>query len=160
VVLFQEASTAFDDLAAEILALNRRDLPCLTLLLFGGPARVETLAHALKIRPNEVGAIVERLELAGYARRQPADHQGVELTGHAREWVERIWGPLRDEGYRLMSGLATHQLALVGTFMRHARDIQERRATRLRQWLAVPTSPARRPHLRGGLTPAALQRVQ
>lgn len=160
VVLFQEASTAFDDLAAEILALTRRDLPCLTLLLFGGPARIETLVHALNMQPNEVGAIVERLELAGYARRQPADHQRIELTGHAREWVERIWGPLRDEGHRLMSGLTTGQLRLVEEFMRRARDIQERRAVSLRQWLAVPASPARRPHLRGGLSPAGLQRVQ
>jgi AraC family transcriptional regulator len=31
---------------------------------------------------------------------------------------------------------------------------------RLRAWLGLPSSPARRTHLRGGLAPAALRRVQ
>src|SRR5207249_1424475 len=38
VVRFQEESAAFDDVAARILALDRPDLACMTMLLFGGPA--------------------------------------------------------------------------------------------------------------------------
>ena len=38
--------------------------------------------------------------------------------------------------------------------------MQETRTAGLREWLAPPVSPARRSHLRGGLSPAALQRVQ
>jgi hypothetical protein len=38
VVRFQDESAAFDDVAARILALERGDLPCMTRLLFGGPA--------------------------------------------------------------------------------------------------------------------------
>ena len=45
-------------------------------------------------------------------------------------------------------------------FMAHARQIQERQVRRLRKWLALTASPARRTHLRGGLSPAALRRVQ
>jgi AraC family transcriptional regulator len=44
--------------------------------------------------------------------------------------------------------------------MVRAREIQERQARRLRKWLELPSSPARRTHLRGGLSPAALRRVQ
>jgi hypothetical protein len=47
VVRFQEESAAFDDVAAKILALDRGDLPCMTVLLFGGPASVDQL-----IRPK------------------------------------------------------------------------------------------------------------
>ena len=35
---FQDSSNAFDDVAAEILAVDRRDLSFMTMLLFGGPA--------------------------------------------------------------------------------------------------------------------------
>ena len=49
---------------------------------------------------------VERLTLAGYARRRPdAGEMQVELTEHARDWIERIWAPLREEGGRLLGSL-------------------------------------------------------
>jgi hypothetical protein len=46
----QDASVAFDDLAAEILALDRADLPCMTRLLFAGPATADELATVLRAR--------------------------------------------------------------------------------------------------------------
>jgi AraC family transcriptional regulator len=157
---FQEASFAFDDLAAEILALNRSDLPIMTMLLFGGPASADELAAGLHIRRPVVGATLERLQLAGYARFQPGAGPRLELTGHAKKWIERIWAPLRQEGRRLLDRHSTSQLAVISAFLEHACAIQEARTARLRAWLALPSSPARRPHLRGGLSPAALQRVQ
>jgi AraC family transcriptional regulator len=164
VVRFQEESTAFDDVAAQILALNRNDLPCMTILLFGGPASVGRLAAALHARRSVVTATIERLQLAGYARFRPEsladDEARVELTEHARQWIERIWEPLREEGGRLLGTYSTRDLAVMRTFMAHARQIQERQVRRLRKWLALPASPARRTHLRGGLSPAALRRVQ
>jgi AraC family transcriptional regulator len=163
-VRFQEGSAAFDDVAAQILALNREDLPCMTLLLFGGPASVDQVTAALHARRSAVTATVERLELAGYARRRPegagGDHAWIELTEHARQWIERIWEPLRIEGGRLLGTYSTRDLAVMSRFMVRAREIQERQARRLRKWLELPSSPARRTHLRGGLSPAALRRVQ
>jgi len=49
---------------------------------------------------------------------------------------------------------------MLSSFLIRARAVQERQARRLRRWLALPSSPARRTHLRGGLSPAALRRVQ
>jgi AraC family transcriptional regulator len=157
---FQEASYAFDDVAAEILALNRSDLPIMTMLLFGGPASADELAAALHIRRPIVGATLERLQLAGYARFQPGAGPRLELTGHAKKWIERIWAPLRQEGWRLLDRHSTSHLTIISAFLQQACAIQEARTTRLRAWLALPSSPARRSHLRGGLSPAALQRVQ
>ena len=43
VVGFQEESAAFDDVAARVLALDRSDLACMTMLLYGGAASVDEL---------------------------------------------------------------------------------------------------------------------
>jgi AraC family transcriptional regulator len=157
---FQEASYAFDDVAAEILALNRSDLPCMTLLLFDGPSTADALAVALHLPRSVVTATLARMQLAGYARFQPGGGARIELTEHARGWIERIWADLRREGGRVLGEYPTRDLMLVSTFLRQASEIQESRTNKLRVWLARPSSPARRSHLRGGLSPAALRRVQ
>lgn len=157
---FQDVSYAFDDLAAEILALSRADLAVMTLLLFNGPGTAEDLARALHVRLAHMHATVDRLQLAGYARFQPGSRSQVELTVHARRWIERIWAPLRQQGGQLLDRYSTAHLTVIATFLQRACDIQDGQATELRAWLAQPTTPARRSHLRGGLSPAAWQRVQ
>jgi AraC family transcriptional regulator len=156
---FQEASHAFDDVAAEVLALSRSDLPIMTMLLFGGPASADDLSAALHIRRSLVTTTFERLQLAGYARFQPQGGSVLELTAHAKEWIERIWAPLRQDGAQLFQRYSTPQLAAIASFLENACAIQESRLAKLRAWLATPSSPARRSHLRGGLSPAAIQRV-
>jgi AraC family transcriptional regulator len=107
-----------------------------------------------------VAVTVERLQLAGYARRQPGDAARIELTEHARTWIERIWAPLRTGGAKLLESFPTGQLTTLASFMQRACELQEGRTRHLKTWLAIPASPARRAHLRGGLSPAALRRVQ
>jgi AraC family transcriptional regulator len=160
IVRFQEASYAFDDVAAEILAVHRHDLPVMTALLFAGPGSAESLSASLHLPRTSVSTTLERLQLAGYARRQAGTPSRIELTAHAKEWIERIWAPLRQDGAELLDAYTTQQLAILARFVEQAAARQEARTTRLRAWLALPASPARRPHLRGGLSPAALQRVQ
>jgi len=160
VVRFQEESTAFDDVAARILALDRSDLPCMAMLLFGGPASIDQLTAALHQRRGTITATVDRLQLAGYARRRPGgDEAWIELTEHARQWIERIWAPRRIEGGRLLGTYSARDLALMGALMGRAREVQARQLRRLRRWLELPSSTARKAHLRGGLSPAALRRV-
>ena len=161
VVRFQDESAAFDEVAARILALERGDLPCMTRLLFGGPASIDQLTAVLHVPRAVVAGTVERLMLAGYARRRPdAGEVQVELTEHARDWIERIWAPLREEGGRLLGSYSTRDLRVMSGFMIRAREVQERQLRKLRKWLTLPSSRARSPHLRGGLSPAALRRVQ
>jgi AraC family transcriptional regulator len=161
VVRFQEESSAFDDVAARILAVDRSDLPCMTMLLFGGPASIDQMTVALHQRRGAVTATSDRLQLAGYARRRlDGESRTIELTEHAREWIEKIWAPLRDEGGRLLCSYSTRDLALMRTFMSRASQIQERQVEKLRRWLESPASRARTAHRRGGLSPAALRRVQ
>jgi AraC family transcriptional regulator len=156
----QDASYEFDDVAAEILAVHRDDLPCMTMLLFGGPASASELSAALHAPRGTVVTTLERLQLAGYARFQPGGGARIEVTEHARKWVERIWRPLRKDGYRLLDTYSTRHLTLIATFLGQATEIQEAMTKKLRTWLRLPSSPARRTHLRGGLAPATLRRVQ
>lgn len=156
----QDTSVVFDDLAIQILAIDQTDLPCMTRLLFGGPASIDELADALRFKRGMILATVERLQLAGYARFDPDDGARIELTEHARKWVERIWAPVRNEGNRLLDTYSTRHLVLLATFLHQASEVQESVTKRLRTWLDAPSSPARRPHLRGGLSPAALRRVR
>jgi AraC family transcriptional regulator len=119
------------------------------------------MSAALHTPRSEVLGTVDRLQVAGYARRRPeAGESLIELTEHAREWIERIWTPLREEGQHLLRSHSARDLSMMGAFMAEAREVQERHLRKLRKWLELPSSPARRTHLRGGLSPAALQRVQ
>src|SRR2546423_1240716 len=99
----------------------------MTILLFGGAASVDQLTAALHVRRAAVTATVERLQLAGYARRRPGvDEARIELTEHARQWIERIWEPLREEGGWLLATYSTRDFAVMSTFMVRAREVQER----------------------------------
>lgn len=157
---FQESSNAFDDVAAEILALDRRDLACMTMLLFGGAASAGDLAAALHMQRGIVMTTIQRLQLAGYARFEPGTRSRIELTEHARAWIERIWAPLRADGDRMLAAYSVSQLTVLYGFMRQACDVLDAQTTQLRTWLDMPSSQATRSHLRGGLSPAALRRVQ
>src|SRR5207249_10655362 len=126
VVRFQEESAAFDDVAAQILALHRSDLACMTMLLFGGAASVDQLTAALHLQRSAVTATFERLQLAGYARRRREIGEArIELTERALRWIERIWEPVRDEGDRLLRSYSTPDLAVMSTFMVRASAMQE-----------------------------------
>ena len=161
---FQEASYTFDDVAAEILALNRSDLPIMTMLLFGGPASADELAAVLHVRRPLVSATLERLRLAGYARFQPGAGPRIELTGHARKWIERIWAALRQEGLRLIDRCSTPDLAVIAAFLRQACAVQESaycqiaRLARAAVVARAPLPPARRPVARGAAARTGVHR--
>src|SRR5690242_2726421 len=76
---FQEASYAFDDVAADILALHRVDLPVMTMLLFNGAASTEEMSETLQLPRTSIAMTFERLQLAGYARFQPGLPTRLEL---------------------------------------------------------------------------------
>src|SRR3954469_11022697 len=101
---FQEASYAFDDAAARAVGLDRDELRAIGLLLFGGAMPLPALRAALELGHGPFATLLERIELTGYARRLPVPAaELVELTEHARQWVEMIWGPMQREGVALLS---------------------------------------------------------
>ncbi len=161
IVRFQDATNHVDDAAAQVLALQRADLQALSLLLFMGAAPAGQLMGALRLTARAFGELRDRLELAGYTRRRPtASGEVHELTDHARRWVETIWGPMAAEGRRLLSAQPLKDLVVLARFMEQIRPMQEAHAARIRALLEVPATGERANRLRGGLSPAALRRVQ
>ncbi|MFT3775757.1 MAG: helix-turn-helix domain-containing protein [Minicystis sp.] len=161
IVRFQDASNGVDDAAAAVLALERADLQCVSMLLFLGPAPAEQLAAALRLGPRAFGNMIERLELAGYARRVTTRKgERLELTDHARRWVDTIWGPIQREGIELLERESTRDLAVLLRIMETMRPVHEAHAARIRALLDVPSQSSPSNRVRGGLSPAALRRVQ
>lgn len=157
---FQDATHAFDQVAADVLDLEQDDLQCVSTLLFVGAMPRDALAAALTLRSRSVRfrSMIDRIELAGYARRVlSSTGERIELTGHARQWIQTIWGPLAMESTRLLSAESTQRLTVLASMLALMRPIQEQHTARLRSLLEVASAPKTR---RGGLSPAALQRVQ
>jgi AraC family transcriptional regulator len=163
VPLFQSAAEAVNAAAGAVLALGHADLQYLDRLQYG-PALKSELASVYGLDEREHSAALERLELAGYVHALPVPGSRrdarVELTPHAREWIESLWGPLRDAGLQLFTSWRTSELAAVARFLAQTRAIQEAHVTRLRALATEPASSRARPNrARGGLSPAALRRV-
>ena len=147
------------DVAAEILAVDRNDLPCMSMLLFGGPASADELSAALHLRRGRVVAALERLQLAGYARLQAGG--GGRIGSANMRGMDRPDLGAAAEGGRSAARAGPHTAAFAdGGIHDRACAVQEARTRKLRVWLSLPSSPARRAHLRGDLSPAALRRVQ
>jgi AraC family transcriptional regulator len=66
---------------------------------------------------------------------------------------------VKAEGDRRLATYSLGQLEMFATFLGQACEVQDTQITQLRKWLDAPSS-VRRAHLRGGLSPAALRRVQ
>lgn len=161
VVQFQDGANDFDDAAGAVLALGRMELRCLSVLLFQGAASAEVLRQRLRLSRGQVSAIRERLLLAGYAREA---HVGgsirLELTEHARQWVGALWGPLAEASHALLSREPTANLRVLARFMTGVLSAQDVHLARLRALLESPGARAPANRSRGGLSPAALRRVQ
>jgi AraC family transcriptional regulator len=158
VTRFQEASDAVDSTAAAILAIDRRDLPCLSLLLFGGAATIAELAGTLKLPLAAVRDIVARFELA--VRAASAGTDAADRAYRARAHVDwAVVGAAARAGDELLTRSSVVELKVMLRFLRMACALQESHMAALRPLLEEPGA-TRRGHRRGGLSPAALRNVQ
>lgn len=161
IVSFQDATNAFDRAAAEVLALGQGELAAMSALLFGGPLAPEAMRGVLRLPARACAATIERLELAGYVRPIVGNgRERIELTEHARRWIETLWGPLAAEGAQILARQSVRDLRAMARLMATIRPVHEAHAARVRSLLDVPRGSTPSPRRRGGLSPAALRRVQ
>jgi DNA-binding MarR family transcriptional regulator len=133
----QRATDAVDDLAAELLGVNRTDSRCIDILEQHGRMTAGQLALLSGLSTGAVTAVIDRLERAGYAQRvpDPSDrrHVLVELTELARERIWELMGrPLREATVPVMQRYSDKELELLIEFQQLGREIQERHAEWLR----------------------------
>jgi DNA-binding MarR family transcriptional regulator len=130
--------SAFDNLAAERLSLNRTDLHCINIIENSGGLTAGELAAEAGLTTGAVTGVVDRLERAGYARRvpDPADRRRVklEVTRKFYARADRIWGPLAaDWAARLGGRFTAEELERVVDFLRTTNELSREHLERLRE---------------------------
>ena len=128
--------SAFENLAADRLGVNRTDLHCLNAVENAGGLTAGELAAEAGLTSGEVKGVVDRLERAGFARRvpDPADRRRVkvEVTPEFYAHAERIWGPLAAEWEAaLASRFTAAELARITEFLWLTNEVGKRHLDRL-----------------------------
>ncbi len=121
---------------AQQVGLSANDLKCAELLLRDGPMTAGLLAERSGLTTGAVTGVADRLEQAGWARRQadPADRRRVIIEALPRE--SRALAGLYDSYMRSVSELLSHyddqQLALILEFFSRFSAISFQEAARMR----------------------------
>ncbi len=128
--------SAFENLAADRLGVNRTDLHCLNAIENAGGLSAGELAAAVGLTSGAVTGVVDRLERAGFARRvpDPADRRRVkvEVTPEFYARAGQIWGPLAaDWEATLASRFTSAELTRITEFLRLASEVGKRHLDRL-----------------------------
>jgi DNA-binding MarR family transcriptional regulator len=130
--------SAFDNLAAEVLGVNRTDLHCLNAIENAGGLTAGELAVETGLTTGAVTGVIDRLERAGFARRvsDPEDRRRVkvEVTPKFYARAAKIWAPMAAEWQSsLSSRFTTEELERVIEFLRATNELGRRHMERLRR---------------------------
>jgi DNA-binding MarR family transcriptional regulator len=130
--------SAFDNLAADLLGVNRTDLHCLNIIQNAGGVTAGELAAEAGLTSGAVTGVIDRLERAGFARRisDPVDRRRVkvEVTPKFYSRAEKIWGPLAADWESSLSGRFTaEQLERAIDFLRATNEVGRKHMDRLRR---------------------------
>jgi DNA-binding MarR family transcriptional regulator len=128
--------SAFENLAADRLGVNRTDLHCLNAIENAGGLTAGELAAEAGLTSGAVTGVIDRLERANFARRvpDPGDRRRVkvEVTPEFYARAEQIWGPLAAEWE---ASLANHftaaELTRITEFLRLTNEVGKRHLNRL-----------------------------
>src|SRR5215510_11834743 len=144
-VLFQEA-------IADQLGLNTTDLMCLSFLSDAEPLTAGQLADATGLTIGSVTILIDRLEKAGYARREkdPTDRRRV-IVRPVSERIERDIAPLYAsigqawEG--AIEGYSTQELAVILDMLTRSVVLLQEQTAALRLGPAQNTAPIDKPRV-------------
>ena len=123
---------------AERLGLNITDHKAADLLIRRGPMTAGELADLTGLTTGAVTGIIDRLEKAGFARREkdPDDRRRVIVRIAMKPDVERrvgrLFGPLAETTAELAESYSDKDLGLILGFMQRARELSAEYAARLR----------------------------
>lgn len=146
---YQRVVQAFDDAVGRTLGLGATELRCLGWLTDGAMSSGE-LAKAVGLRPAATTTLVDRLSRRGFVRRgpAPADRRKVlvELTPEGQEVLWRMYGPLVQDGHRLLEEFDAEQIlaferllsAMANNAEEHTRRVAADPGTLAREMTAPP----------------------
>ena len=116
-----------DYYAAQRFGINRTDLRALDLIGQAGAISPTALAVALGMSTGATSAVLNRLEAAGYARREPdPDHRRrtlVRQTPRAEELAEEIFAPVIGGTLSTAATYSDAALASIAEFLSTHREL-------------------------------------
>ena len=133
---YQRSTQAFDDEVGRRLRLNPADRRCLDWLTEGSMT-ASRLAEAAGLSAAATTSLIDRLEARGFVRRVRDERDRrqvhVELTdaGRSRTWA--LYGPLVEDGLRLLAGFDADQLAAMRDHLVAIRALTDEHRDRLRE---------------------------
>jgi DNA-binding MarR family transcriptional regulator len=122
---------------ADRLGLHPTDHKCADLLCQGGPVTAGDLAERTGLTTGAVTAVIDRLEAAGYVRREadPADRRRVivRVIPHRLRGVGRLFEPLAAAMAELCARYTDEELATILDFMNRSAEVARRHTLWLRR---------------------------
>lgn len=133
----QLGSELFDELAAELLGVNRTDLRAMDVLERRGPLSAGALAEEIRLSRPATTTVLDRLERKRYVRRfaDPQDRRRVlvELTPLALERSQEIWGGYHDFAEREAARYTVAELEALKRFTERGVAENRRQLRRLEE---------------------------
>ena len=123
--------------AADRIGINATDLNCLNILSFSGQLTAGELARATGLTTASITGVVDRLEQAGFVRRErdAADRRRVVIhleTRHAVSTVAPVFGPMMAAWQRMADQYSDEELQLIVGSYTQLEDILRDHLARLR----------------------------
>ena len=152
-------SVLISQAVSERFGLTSSDLECLDLALLSGGATAGEFAKATGLTTGAITGVIDRLERAGYVRREkdPADRRKVVVR--ARPAMTRRIAPVYDSLQREMSALWSRysdgELALILDFLTRSCDLAVREIAKLQSGRPVARKPGPARRRVRGATPGA-----
>lgn len=106
---------------ADRFDLHTTDLEVLDLLTMEGRALAGDIARATGLTPGATTALIDRLEKAGYVKREADERDRrrtvVVVQKDAIEPIARVYGPMQQRMYALWSEYSEDELRLITDFL-------------------------------------------
>ncbi|HUB41868.1 MAG TPA: MarR family transcriptional regulator [Streptosporangiaceae bacterium] len=124
--------------AADRIGINATDLNCLNILSFSGQLTAGELAKATGLTTASITGVVDRLEQAGFVRRErdAQDRRRVVVhldTVRALGTVAPVFGPMLGAMQQLADEYTDDELQLIVQFYAQLQDILRNHLARLRE---------------------------
>ena len=128
--------------AADRIGINATDLNCLNILSFSGALTAGELARATGLTTASITGVVDRLESAGFVRRErdPSDRRRVVVTiviEKALAQVATVFAPMVADWQQLAERYSDDELRLIVEFYDQMERVIRKHLTRLRERAAL-----------------------
>jgi DNA-binding MarR family transcriptional regulator len=124
--------------AADRIGINATDLNCLNILSFSGAMTAGELARATGLTTASITGVVDRLEAAGFVRRErdAVDRRRVVVTiviEKALREVASVFAPMVADWQELATRYTDDELRLIVEFYGHMEQVIRKHLARLRE---------------------------